>query len=224
MSGLIVYGDPHGEWRPLFRACENDPPEAVIILGDLDLDVPFRERLWPLLERGIRTLWIVGNHDKDSEVRHDHLFGYPEGCLGARPVIAGGIRAAGLGGVFKEKVWYPRFAHADPVHASRASFMRSLTKTDRWRRGLPLKLRDAIFPEDVTAMSGARVDLLVTHEAPSSHKHGFVGVDRAAELCRARLVVHGHHHESVHGQLPGGVPVRGLAKAEVLRLSPGNVP
>lgn len=70
---------------------------------------------------------------------------------------------------------------------------------DRWRGGLPLRVRDAIFPADVEALRGCRVDVLMTHEAPTCHRHGFVGIDMAAEACRARLVVHGHHHQSYAG-------------------------
>ena len=81
-----------------------------------------------------------------------------------------------------------------------------------------MHVRDAIFPEDVQALLGLRADVLVTHEAPSCHRHGFVGIDQAAALCRARMVVHGHHHESYQGTLPSGVPVRGLGKADVFRL------
>ena len=68
-------------------------------------------------------------------------------------------------------------------------------------------------------MKGASAhDELLMHEALSRHRHGFVGIDMAAEACRARLVIHGHHHEGAGGVLPGGVRVRGLAIAEVLHL------
>jgi hypothetical protein len=87
----------------------------------------------------------------------------------------------------------------------------------RWRDGLPLPMRDAIFPDDVRALRGLRADVLVTHEAPSCHKNGFVGIDNAAKLCRAKLIVHGHHHESYESVLPNGARVIGLAKADVLR-------
>jgi predicted phosphodiesterase len=217
--GVILYGDPHGEWRPLLRACQEDPPEGVVIVGDCDLAVPLREQLAPLFSAGIKVRWIPGNHDKDSEQWHDRLFlDHPEGNLQGKWCQLGGRIVAGLGGVFKEKLWYPRFEDSGPRHASRAEFMRWLPKTDRWRGGLPMKIRDAVFPEDALALQGLRVDVLVTHEAPSCHRHGFVGIDNAAHACRAQLIVHGHHHESYAGTLPGGARVRGLAKAEVFRV------
>ena len=104
-----------------------------------------------------------------------------------------------------------------------ASCLRHVPRAERWRGGLPLAERATIFPEDVRALTDMRVDVLVTHEAPSTHRHGFVGIDIAAAACRARLVVHGHHHESVEGTLPDGTPVRGLARAEVLRLRAEDV-
>ena len=66
--------------------------------------------------------------------------------------------------------------------------------------------------EDVLALGRTRPDVLVAHEAPSTHRRGFIGIDDAAALCRSALVVHGHHH------FPKDVWVFGLAKAEVLRL------
>ena len=66
--------------------------------------------------------------------------------------------------------------------------------------------------------------MLVTHEAPTCHRHGFVGIDMAAQACRARLVRHSHHHEDYAGTIPGsGVQVRGLRRAQVLRLRPGEL-
>jgi predicted phosphodiesterase len=220
MSGdVIIYGDPHGEWRPLLQACQNDKPDGVVILGDSDLAAPFREQLKLLFDAGIRVRWIPGNHDCDNEVWHDRLWGdYPEGNLHGRWAQLGDLIVAGLGGIFKERIWYPRYEVADPAYPDCRSYLKSLKRTERWRGGLPLHVRDAIFPEDVRALSGLRADVLVTHEAPSCHRHGFVGIDQAAALCRARLVVHGHHHESYQGTLSSGVPVYGLRKAEVFRL------
>jgi predicted phosphodiesterase len=224
-GGTIIYGDPHGDWRPLLRACAEDRPDGVVLLGDCDLAMPLRQQLAPLFEAGIRVRWIPGNHDTDTIGFHDCLWDdYPDGNLHARWAQVGSLIVAGLGGIFKERVWYPRFEAATPVFATRREYLRQLQRTDRWRGGLPLRLRDAIFPEDVDALATLRVDVLVTHEAPSCHRHGFVGIDTAAQACRARLVVHGHHHESYEGVLANGVPVRGLGKAEVLRLRRQDLP
>jgi hypothetical protein len=63
---------------------------------------------------------------------------------------------AGLGGVFKETIWYPRFDDTAPLHATRRNYQRQLRRADRWRDGLPLRVRDAIFAEDVQALRGLR--------------------------------------------------------------------
>ena len=43
---------------------------------------------------------------------------------------------------------------------------------------------------------------------------GFGVIDDLASACGARLIVHGHHHQSYDAVLPNGVRVRGLAIAE----------
>lgn len=155
---------------------------------------------------------------------HDHLWArHPEGNLHARWAQLGGLLVGGLGGIFKERIWYPRAGEAVPVHATRRDRLRGLGRGLRWRDGLPLHLRDAIFPEDAAALGSLRLDILATHEAPTSHRHGFAGIDAVAAACRARLVVHGHHHASYVGATSSGIPVRGLAVAEVLRLRPEDV-
>ena len=52
----------------------------------------------------------------------------------------------------------------------------------------------AIWPEDYDALAAQRADILVTHEAPSSHPAGKAALDALARAMGARLIVHGHHH------------------------------
>ena len=225
MPSTLFYGDPHGDWRPLLQACAAERPDGVVLIGDCELAQPLRQQLRPLFDTGIRVRWIPGNHDTDSLEWHDNLWGdYPEGNLHGRYGQVGDMLVAGLGGVFKERVWYPRYTEAVPVYATRRDARRMLRPNERWRGGLPLGMRDAIFPEDVAALGSFRADVLVSHEAPSSHKLGFHGIDVAAAACRAKLVVHGHHHQSYAAVTPGGLHVRGLAKAEVFRLQMGDLP
>jgi len=54
----------------------------------------------------------------------------------------------------------------------------------------------------------------VTHEAPSCHRHGYAVIDDLAAAGGAKLIVHGHHHDSYTATLPNGIPVRGLGLAE----------
>lgn len=218
-GGIIIYGDPHGEWKPLLRACEEERSDGIVIVGDCDLALPLRQQIKPVFDAGIRVSWIPGNHDTDNADWYDRLWeDYPGGNLHGRWGEVGGLIVAGLGGVFKERVWYPRFELGEPKYQDLRGYLRQVPRVDKWRGGLPLRMRDTIFPADVAALRGLRAAVLVTHEAPSCHRHGFLGIDMAAEACRARLVVHGHHHESYSGSIGGGVRVRGLAKAEVFRV------
>ena len=222
-GGVIFYGDPHGLWEPLLWACVAEPPDAVVLLGDCCLARPLREQLAPIYEAAIPIRWIPGNHDVDAVEWHDRLWvDHPQENLHARWENLGGLLVGGLGGVFKGRVWFPQVEPTEPVHATRRECLRRTRVGDRWRSGLPLHLRDAIFSEDVAALEGLRLDVLATHEAPTSHHHGFVGIDAAAAACRAKVVVHGHHHESYEGRLVDGTRVRGVALAEVFRLRRGD--
>ena len=68
-------------------------------------------------------------------------------------------------------------------------------KGNFWRDGLPLKHRSTIFPVDYSNFAGERADILVTHEAPSSHRHGFAAIDELARRLSVTSSFHGHHHD-----------------------------
>lgn len=59
-------------------------------------------------------------------------------------------------------------------------------KGNLWRGGLPLTHRSTIFPDDYERLLKQRADILVTHEAPSAHPHGFAAIDLlpAAWVCK----------------------------------------
>ena len=166
---LVIYGDPHGEWRPLLQAVADDRPAAIVILGDCDLVSPLHVELAPVFAAGVEVAYLYGNHEKDLPGFWDNLVGDHPG-------------------------------------------------------GLPLRQRDSIFPEDFRALVGKRADILVAHEAPSTHQHGFAALVDLARALRVPLVVHGHHHTSLQAVTPDGIAVIGLGKAEVLRLSAGDLP
>ena len=219
---ILFYGDPHGEWRPLLAAVQENRPAAVVLLGDCDLDMPLRQKLAPVWELVPCWRWICGNHDADTEAQFDHLFtDYPAGNLHA--VLAGlaGHTVAGLGGIYKEKVWHPGKFNA-PVFRTRDDMIRRTARFDRWRGGVPRKHRDTIFYEDHETLGQLRADILVTHEAPGCHPNGFVAIDELAQQMGVRLVVHGHHHVSYEGRTADGIPVRGLAQAEPWLLDPAK--
>ena len=65
------------------------------------------------------------------------------------------------------------------------------------------------------AMADMQADVLVTHEAPTSHKYGFPEIDLLAEAMGCQLVVHGHVHADYEAVLPSGIRVVGVGKAKV---------
>jgi predicted phosphodiesterase len=211
---IVLAGDPHGNFAPILRACAARAPGALILLGDCELRVPLRRQLAPLFALGWAVHWILGNKDAETAVAFDNLAAdFPEGDIGGRVIEVGGLRIAGLGGVFKPRIWDPG-ADEPPGFATRDAFLASLDAREHWRGGLPLWHRDSIFPEDFAELAQQCFDVLIAHEAPSSHRHGFAVIDRLAEAGAARLIVHGHHHESYTARLPNGIDVRGLAVAE----------
>ena len=217
---LLFGGDPHRNFAPVVRACLARPPGDLVLAGDLDCQRPLHREMAAVLEKGWRLHWILGNHDCETEAAYDNLAAAcPEGDLGLRVRTLGGVRVAGLPGVFKPSVWYPRpDGDTDriepPQYRDRASFLAAQPRARWWRGGMPLWHRDTIFPEDVEALARERFDVLVTHEAPSCHRHGFAAIDQLAAAAGARWIIHGHHHESYAATLPDGIRVRGLGLAE----------
>ncbi len=206
-GGILFYGDPHGEWQNLLRAVADLRPAAIILLGDLDLEVPLRRQLAGIFAAGVPIAWIHGNHDLGSPEAYDHLWGdHPGGALHVRTMPLGGLRVAGLGGIFRGRAWFPKHGDEPPRFPSRADFLAAHPSAQAWR--------DTIFRDDLAGLHGQRADILVTHEAPTSHSHGFGALDDLARDLGARLVVHGHHHVSYSGMTRDGIAVRGLGKAE----------
>jgi predicted phosphodiesterase len=217
---LLFAGDPHRNFSPIIRACLARPPGTLVLLGDLDCPRPVTEIFAPVTDAGWRVRWILGNHDCETEMAYDNLVGdFPNGDLGFRVTELDGLRVAGLPGVFKPSVWSPRpddtSGQIDPPrYGNREEFLAALPMGRSWREGLPLWHRDTIFPDDFDCLAGQRFDVLVTHEAPSSHPHGFAAIDELAAAGGARLIVHGHHHDSYVAKLSNGIAVRGLGLAE----------
>ncbi len=223
---ILFAGDPHRNFTPILRASAALPVGALILLGDLDCQRPFTETFAPLLRQGWRTHWILGNHDCETEAAYDNLVGdHPRGDLGFRLTDIDGVRVAGLPGVFKPSIWYPRSDDGSapidaPRYRNREAFLAALPTGREWRGGLPLWHRDSIFPDDVDRLAEQKFDVLVTHEAPSCHRHGFAVIDELAASGGATLIVHGHHHDSYAATLPNGIAVRGLGLAEPWPLPP----
>jgi calcineurin-like phosphoesterase family protein len=217
---ILFAGDPHRNFSPISRACRAHPSATLVVLGDLDCQRPLHQEFASVMAAGWRVSWILGNHDCETEAAYDNLVcDHPDGDLGFRVVEVEGYRVAGLPGVFKPSVWYPRpddgAQQIDPPrYRNSAAFLAAQPKSRWWRGGLPLWHRDSIFPDDVARLAEQRFDILVTHEAPSCHRHGFAVIDDLAAAGGAKLVVHGHHHDSYTATLANGIVVRGLGLAE----------
>jgi predicted phosphodiesterase len=216
--GILFCGDPHGEFSQIVLAVRETSPAAVILLGDMDLPAPLDEVMAPVLESGTEVWWIPGNHDGDREDWHDRLFlsSLADRNIHGRVVEIDGLRVAGLGGVFRGRIWDPR--EHFPKFLSRDYFL-AQTPGQRWRGGLPRRHRVTIFPDDVSAIVREKVDILVTHEAPTTVSGGWEIIGGIASAMGASAVIHGHHHVSYAARLPSGVAVHGVDTKAVLHSS-----
>jgi calcineurin-like phosphoesterase family protein len=205
---IMLFGDPHGDFRRVIRAVETHRPAAVILLGDLTPAKPLHIELESILDLTC-VHFIHGNHDTDSPTCWDNLTinldGTPlaQASLHGRATLVAGLRVVGLGGIFRRNIWYPKDdPHTVPAFMSADELRRRMRPAERWRDGVSLQHRSTIFPADFGQMMGNYfgVDLLVTHEAPSCHQHGFAGIDELSRIVRPRCLVHGHHHQDIDYQ------------------------
>ena len=191
---VYFFGDTHGQLQHVREIVARDRPAAIVLLGDVQARRPLELELAPILS--LTEVWFIhGNHDTDSDADYDHLFGsaLAERNLHGRVAVVDGLRIAGLGGVFRGQVWWPT---GQPRYQSGAQFAASCGQGNRWRDGLPRKHHSTIFPDDFERLAAQRADILVTHEAPSAHPHGFVAIDNLARRLQVAQVFHGHHHDS----------------------------
>lgn len=221
-SDIWFCGDVHGDLRKLRRSLAEatDKPCALILLGDLDPPEPVGQWLAPLAEEGSEVWFIHGNHETDNDRLYANMFLSPgaERNLDGQVIEICGLRIAGLGGIFREQVWYPPGVPGfDNYESMVEDCLLRLPKAQRngWDNdfvsdhGLPptgmlRKHRSSIFPDTYHALADQRADVLVTHEAPSCHIHGFEAIDLLAQIMGVEWVLHGHHHESYHIPWEGG--------------------
>lgn len=190
---IFFCGDVHGSFEHIIEAVSQNAPVAVILLGDIQALKPLEQELAPILNK--TSVWFIpGNHDTDSDADYDNLFGsaLAERNLHGRVVNIAGVRIAGLGGVFRGKVWAPP---ASQIHASAENYLTACAKANLWRGGLPRKHRSSIFPQDYFRLAEQRADVLVSHEAPSVHPHGFTAIEDLAQSLKVGKSFHGHHHD-----------------------------
>lgn len=220
-SRILIFGDSHGDFRPVRRAASaidpGDPPLCIFV-GDFDLDRPLEVELKPLLDVGCEIVHVHGNHDAEPGY-FENLFRSPlaRTSVHGRVVEIDGLRIAGLGGTFLGRYWHPHDGSAAVVHHSRSEWIAANPSAAR-SVVAERAMRCAIFPEDFDAVALLEADILLTHEAPSVHRYGFEEIDLLAEAIGAKAVIHGHHHKAYEAELPSGIRVIGMGKADILEL------
>lgn len=219
---VVFIGDVHRQWHHVVRGLAQlpKPPRVAVLLGDMECDRPLDEVAAPLLDAGIAVHWIWGNHDYDGgpemwanlsdAARNPRTH---SGALNARVREIGGLRIAGLSGTFRRRVWEP--PHGRRLH-SRSELAGDVATlgpdwTEEQREAMAHALAAmAIWPEDFDALASLRADVLVTHEAPSSHPQGVAMLDDLARAMGARLIIHGHHHVCYRARAEDGLEVQGV--------------
>ncbi|WP_096697648.1 metallophosphoesterase [Polaromonas sp. AER18D-145] len=224
---MLFCGDPHGKFDHILQAAGDLRASAVILLGDMESGQPLHEAMASIDDK----LWFIhGNHDTDSELNWNNLWG---GKLADRNVdgrvvtLPNGIRIAGLGGVFRESVWYPSLP-TPPNFRNRKEHVRATP----WQGSVPCKHWSTIYPDELDRLSGMPADILITHEAPGYHNNGFELLDSLAQSMGVKVAVHGHHHDNLdssdrwdrQGFKSFGVGLRGITAIDASGISKVIVP
>lgn len=215
---LIFIGDIHQNWHHIAAGLATlpTPPRAAILLGDIECTLPLDQLAAPLLDRGVEVYWIHGNHEHDAGPEMWANLAAPErnpltsaGALHTRVIEIAGVRVAGLGGTFLPHVWSgnasPRLHRREHLAADLRVTRPDLDSPEKAAAVSHFLATTAIWPEDVDALSVQRADVLVTHEAPTSHPAGVSVLDDLARAMGARLIVHGHHHITSHAEANDGL-------------------
>jgi predicted phosphodiesterase len=213
LRGLWFLGDVHAEFRHIPRALleAKELPSHIIFLGDLDIEhKPFREFVTPFRQHfpSVQVAFIHGNHDADTYEHWECLHDCGDAiALHGKVTELNGIRVAGLGGNFLGRVWYPpeppKFDSVDAAKNRGAFQFRGGQKPS------PNYLA-AIYPEVVDRLAKQHADILITHEAPSCHHHGFAALDVLARDLRVKRSFHGHQHDDRTDEYRLGVVERGF--------------
>ena len=206
MGELWFCGDTHGDLdhiieHVLAAHAGGLAPAAIILLGDIDAPRPLHIEL-----EAVRCLteiyWIPGNHDGDDNAAWNNLVSseLSDANLHCQVSEIASWRVAGLGGVFRKKIWCPpdepRFASYESwrteLMVRRPPQAWGISETADERRH-----KTSIFPECVAELGKLRADILVSHEAPECRDdgRGWAAIGDLARRVGARFAFHGHHHD-----------------------------
>jgi hypothetical protein len=200
MNGPVLFcGDPHGKFRHIVKAGTELHASAVVLLGDMESARPLDEELQLLLDARIPVYLIHGNHDTDSEINFVNLW---DNKLAANNidcrvvVLPDGRRLAGLAGVFRGSIWDPGLS-TPPNFRNRKEHAKATPQQARWRQSVPLRHWSTIYPDHLDKVADLRADILVTHQAPGYHNHGFQILDDLSRSIGACVTLHAHEHDSL---------------------------
>ena len=201
LKRLWFLGDVHGEFRHVgaaltMAAAESRLPSWLVFLGDIEIfDRSFKDIMAPVRKAfpSVQLAFIHGNHDADDYDHWEALHDCGDAvALHSYVVNLDGIRVAGLGGNFQGRVWAPP---STPTFLNKEAAMKR--GPHGWRDGQrpSPRFHGAIYPDDVTRLTRQRADILITHEAPSCHHHGWETLDQLARDMRVVRTFHGHTHD-----------------------------
>jgi len=216
---FMFVGDPHGKYEHIMDSIQAKPPSAAVLLGDMCFEEPI-EQCFNMLDQ-TKLHWIHGNHDTDKQLWFDNIFHSPWKVknIHGRMESIEGLRIAGLGGVFRGKIWNPK--SEEPRYNTRMEWQKAHSHkrfAQTYKAGVR-KHESTIWPEDYYCLMKLHADILVLHEAPTSDRHGFKALDDLAVELGVRLIVHGHHHRCYCETLENGIAVVGLGLAQIVRMN-----
>ena len=213
---ILFAGDPHGNFKPLIAAVHKYRPVAVILLGDYDLAVPLESCLQEIV--GLTEIWwIAGNHDFESPDKYHNLFNsaLSDKDLHLKVTEIAGLRVVGLGGIFLGRVWYPP---QQPKWLGKQHYLSTQSTKIKHIDDISLKYKSAIWHDEFEALKALKADILVSHEAPGSHRHGFNVIGELAATMGVKSIFHGHLHENYAGFIKKNIKVVGVANSAVADL------
>lgn len=208
---IIFVGDSHGNFEAAKQAGKN--ATAIFLLGDQEPKSDLQNELGAEISE--KTYWIFGNHDSDDPEylrRHESM---AHKNLHCKVVDIGGLRIAGFGGIFRSNILgVDHSTSLDDLPRVRPFDTRESLAAIRKDKRLAPQDHTTIFPEDITSLlrcsSEGRVDILICHEAPETHKRGYRIIGDMARSLNVRLLIHGHHHERYTAFIEGGIQVEGI--------------
>lgn len=222
---IWLLGDVHSHFQHIEQALDAAPvmPAAVVFLGDIEAPIPFEDCIEGILKCGVQVFWIRGNHDTDTQENWDNLQGSMHRNIDGKVITVDGLRVGGLGGVFRGEVWHESIDGGSPSFSSYAEYEKAIRNErnlkqrlrkqdlvqlqavpsrqgtadlqDTYRTGKLLRHRSTIFPDAYEELARQQADILVTHEAPSCHPHGFEAIDVLARKMGVKGLFHGHQHD-----------------------------